>query len=856
MTKNVRRLYEGFVPEQYQLFLDPNMATKKVQGTVTIIGLKKGRPSQRLSFHQHGLKIISATITKHDKKGDTHIEVSRINLQNKLDEVRLHTESQLHAGKYTVTLDFTAAIQDGMHGIYHADYQQDGTNKTVISTQLESHHAREAFPCIDEPEAKATFSLSLTVPDGNTALSNMPEKSSTQEDGKRVVTFDATPKMSTYLLAFVIGDLQSRETTTKDGVMVRTWSTKVHSPESLDFALGIGKRCIEFFNDYFGTPFPLPKSDNAAIPNFSAGAMENWGLITFREVALLAEPGQTGQSSQETIALVMCHELSHMWFGDLVTMKWWNDLWLNESFANMMEYVAVNALYPDWHIFNQFIAQEGLASFRRDAIPGVQAIKIEVHHPDEISTLFDPSIVYAKGGRLLNMLRTFIGEDNFRTGLQTYFKKHAYGNTTGDDLWAALGAATGSDVADFMTPWLTQPNFPVVTVDQEGTIVAITQEHFLLDPSKVDATRRWPIPLFATSNTIPKLLDKERIEITLPSADFVRINQGATGHYIVQYQNPTHAAAVAKQAASKTLSEGERLMLLSDSSLLAKSGRAGFAATLELLNHYANEDSEPVWDIMALIIADARRFIDADPALEEAIRLLVRRLLEQQYQRLGWKEQPSESSQDTKLRATILGLGVYSEHPKIVEEAIALFEAYKTEPSAVSAELRGIAFSAAVKFKNPGAFDWLLALEEQTTSPDLKHDILAALTITRDQDEAARLLARVTDDTKVRLQDVDYWIIYLVRNRYQQEQAWRWLRDNWGWIEKVFAGDKSYDIFPRVVASSFNTRARLDEYKAFFGPMESITFLARNIAMGVQEIEDRVAWIERDLPAVQKYFAA
>jgi aminopeptidase N len=853
MSKAVTRLFNSFQPNNYDLKLDLDITGNKAAGQVVITGKKTGRPSQRLTFHGKGLKIAAATITKHDKQGDTLIAVERINLQKSFDEIRLHTKDILYAGSYTIIIDFIAPIQESMHGMYRSDYKLDSETKTVISTQFESHHAREAFPCIDEPEAKATFDLTLTTPANLTVLSNMPAVKQEVRDDMLVSVFDTTPRMSTYLLAWAIGELQHKSATTKDGVEVNVWSTLEHRPEALDFALDTGKRCIEFFNDYYGTPYPLPKCDMISIPSFSSGAMENWGLVTYREACLLADPATSSQSAREVVALVVCHELSHQWFGNLVTMKWWDDLWLNESFANVMEYVAVDALFPEWQVFNTFVSQEGLSAFRRDSIAGVQSIKTEVRHPDEISTLFDPSIVYAKGGRLLNMLRTYIGEDDFRAGLKQYFEKHQYGNTTGDDLWAALSETSGKDVAGFMNPWLQQSGFPLVTVDQQGKQLALRQSHFLIDPAKADTDRRWPVPLLASNTEVPALLNKSEATATLQTDTFVQVNQGAVGHYVVRYGNPDHMAWMAGRAADKSLGDVERLMLLSDSSMLARSGADSLITTLQLLDNYADEASEPVWDIISLTIGDARRFVDSDEDLEEPIKALIRNLIEPQYQRLGWEQQPDEPSQDTKLRAGIIGLGAFAEHPEIKARVLEMFEAYKADADSVNSELRGIVFTSAVRYKAEGAFDYLLELEEKTSNPNLKQELLGSLSSTRSTEDGARLLARIKDPKKVRLHDVDHWLVLLMRSRYNQEQAWQWLRDNWDWIAKTFEGDKSYDTFPRYAASSFNTRQRLDEYREFFGPMADIPVLSRNIAMGIEELESRVTWVERDLAPLQDY---
>ncbi len=850
----MKRLFEGFEPKNYRIQINPDRDTMRLSGTVIIEGQKTGRPSQRLTFHQKDLQITGAEIVRHDKKSPATLQPSRISHHQNFNEVRLHTDETLYPGRYTITMHFTGKITDGMHGIYPCYYDIDGKKQALIATQFESHHAREAFPCIDEPAAKATFDLIVISPKGEAILGNTPIKNQVEKEGRLVTTFETTPCMSTYLLAFAYGDLQSKTTKTTDGVDVSVWTTKAHSLDSLDFSLDVAKRCIEFFNDYFGVPYPLPKADHIALPDFSSGAMENWGLITYREVCLVAEPETTSQSSRELIATVICHETSHQWFGNLVTMLWWDDLWLNESFANVMEYVATDALFPDWEIWNSFITVEGLSALRRDSIAGVQAVKTEVHHPDEISSLFDPSIVYAKGGRLLRMLMQYIGEDDFRRGLTDYFKKHAYGNTTGDDLWNAIGAASGKDVAAFMNPWLLRSGFPVIKVDQKDSSLEISQQHFLLDPAKADNERIWSVPLLSDRTDIPSLLDSKQNSVTLQQSDYIRINQGASGHYIVHYIQDAHAEAIAALIEQKELGSAERLMLLSDSSMLARSGALSFAKTLALLERFADEDREPVWDIMALILADCRRFIDARPEVEPAIKALIRELIGKQFTRLGWSEKPGEEVQDTKLRASITSLGVYAEDSAIVQEALDLFESYKKDPSFVPAELRSIVMSAAVRRDVQDGFQYLIDLEEQTSNVDLKYDIIGALTTTKDPKKIQTLLSRLKDSDKVRPQDLMRWIAYLLRSRYSREKSWNWLRANWNWIKVTFAGDKSYDYFPRYAANAFNTPELLKEYREFFEPMQDDLALARNISMGIEEIQNRISWLERDIDAVEQYF--
>ncbi|HEX8182356.1 MAG TPA: M1 family metallopeptidase [Candidatus Saccharimonadales bacterium] len=871
MSASVTRLFTQFQPEHYDLALELDRANMSFRGQITITGRKTGRPSKRLTFHAKDLKITSASVSVTDKKGLRDVAIERINLQKSFHEVRLHASEMLYPGKYTVQLDFEAPITPGMTGLYPCYYKLENQEFALLATQFESHHAREVFPCIDEPEAKATFDLTLVTEPGVTALGNTPVKSQVTTDpaaqtaseaennteAKMTTTFETTPRMSSYLLAFVVGDMQSKSAKTTSGVEVSVWSTRAQPIDSLDFGLDAAVRSIEFFEDYFGVAYPLPKAEHVALPDFSSGAMENWGLITYRERVLLAYPGESSQSIKETIALVVAHETSHQWFGNLVTMKWWNDLWLNESFANMMEYQAVDAMFPEWHVWDTFVAAEGLSALRRDATPGVQAVRVEVNHPDEISTLFDPSIVYAKGGRLLYMLKSYIGDDNFRKGLSQYFTKFAYKNTEGSDLWKELSDVSGVDVAAFMNPWLERPGFPVVTVSQNGKTASIGQRHFSDNPDKADKARIWPVPLFAGDGTTLQLLDSPSIEVELTSDDPLHIDKDARGHYIVNYSQFAHRGALASRVAAGTLSNAERLMLLNDNSMLSRAGYRPFGDVLSLLAAYGNESNESVWDIMSLIVGESRRFVDGSghaEELEKQIKSFIRGLIAEQFDRLGWDEQSGESAADQKLRALIIGLGSYADEPAIIEQAKQRFTAYQSDPSSLSSEIRAIVFGVPIKLGDDTAFEFLLQLHDSTSNSDLKADISGALTATRSADKAKLLLERIKDPKIIKPQDADRWLVYLMRNRYVRDVGWNFMVDEWSWIEETYKNDKSYDYMPRYAAAACNSHEWAAKYKDFFEPKLDQVVLKRNILIGIEEINNRVNWLERDLASVEAFF--
>lgn len=831
----VSRLIESFRPDNYTLSLNLERSDRTFRGIVTIKGLSI-EGSEAITLHSKDLTIESVTVDGHEatwQHGDN-------------DELAIPRRSTAEA-THIVVVAFSGVITDAMHGLYPCYYDHNGTKTELLATQFESHHAREVFPCIDEPEAKATFDLTLTTEANITVLGNMPVAHQVTEDGHLVTSFERTPRMSTYLLAWVTGDLHRKTATTKDGVEVNVWATPAQAPESLDFALDIAVRSIEFYNDYFGVAYPLPKSDHVALPDFSSGAMENWGLITYREVALLADPATTSVSSKHYIATVIAHELAHQWFGNLVTMRWWNNLWLNESFATLMEYIAIDALQPDWNIWLDFATYESIVALRRDAIDGVQPVQVDVHHPDEISTLFDGAIVYAKGARLLRMLQFYIGHDAFQAGLRGYFTHHAYMNTEADDLWRALGTASGKDITSFMNTWISTSGYPVVSVEQKDTTVRLSQSQFFVGPHE-PSQKLWPIPLGSTCDEMPAMLETAEVSIERHHTTPLRFNDQAAAHFITDY-SPELLERLVSEVKAGNLDTTSRLQLLFEQTLLARAEGGNSAQLIPLLDSYRGETTEAVWDIISLTIGELRKFVEGTD--EEAIlRRLAGELARDLYTKLGWEPVVGESEEDTKLRATIIGTMLYSEDQDVIAEAAKRYTS--SSLTKLNPELRGLIISAVVRHEHSDELiDTLLEAHKTTTSSELQRDIVGGLTSSRQPAVLTRLLELIKDEKVVRHQDVTRWYVNILQNRYGRSLAWQWIRDNWQWIETTFAGDKSYDDYPRYSASSLLTRQQLEEYVAFFTPLESIPALSRVISMGKSELEGRVALIERDAENVR-----
>ena len=825
MTK-VPRLLDTFTPNHYNLTLDLTRAEEKeFSGTVIISG---DSTSESISLHSKGLTIQSATID--NQPADVSF--------GEFDELRL-SQPNLKNGNHTIHINFSGNITDAMHGLYPCYFTHDGVKKQLFATQFESHHAREVFPCVDEPAAKAEYDLTLITRPGITVLGNMPVKSEEENGDSLTTTFEKTPRMSSYLLAFVIGELHKKTARTKSGVEVNVWATPAQNENTLDFALDIAARSIDFYDEYFGVKYPLPKSDHVALPDFSSGAMENWGLITYRESCLLADPELTPESSRRFIATVIAHELSHQWFGNLVTMQWWNDLWLNESFANMMEYVAIDTLHPEWRMWEDFATNEATAALRRDSLDGVQSVQADVNHPDEISTLFDPAIVYAKGGRLLVMVRKLIGEEAFRTGLKSYFEKFAYKNTVGNDLWQELESASGQPIVNLMNAWISQPGLPVVSVSNSHDAAILSQERFFIGEHQ-PSDALWPIPLFANQPLDVKILDQKETTVSIEKP--LQLNCGLSAHFVTKYDESTREYLLKNITELPTL---DKICILQDATILARAGFENSASLLPLALSLKTETNEKVFGMAAGALTELRKFVDDNDAARDSLKKISGEFARATFEELGWDEKAGESDDNRERRTTALSLMIYSEDEEVLNEAKTRFGNNKLED--LPTEIRALIISANVRhFETPEMIENLFAAYKDTPSNDLQNDIAIGLTSTKNPETAEKILANIKDSNIIRPQDASRWFVYLIRTRESRQIAWNWLKENWAWVEDTFGEDKSYDDFIRYAATALLTPNELDDFRQFFEPMENIPALTRTIKLGITEISARVELIERD----------
>lgn len=835
------RFYQSFQPEHYQVFLDINRAQKQFSGRTTITGTAK---EALVLIHQNGLVI--ETVTAAGKSVPFTVD-------NDANALKVEVGQ---SGEVTLVIAYTAALTDSMMGIYPSYYQVDGVQKELIGTQFETNFARQAFPCIDEPEAKATFDLAVKFDEheGEMILSNMPEKEVI--DG--VHHFETTVRMSTYLVAFAFGELQGVQTKTESGVQVGVFATEAHQANELDFALDIAKRSIEFFEDFYQTPYPLPHSWQLALPDFSAGAMENWGLVTYREAYLLLDPDNTALDTKHRVATVIAHELAHQWFGDLVTMQWWDDLWLNESFANMMEYVAIDALQPDWHIWESFQTSEAAAALQRDATDGVQSVHVQVNNPAEIDALFDGAIVYAKGARMLVMVRALIGDDALRAGLKAYFAAHQFGNATGADLWAALGKAANLDVGAIMHSWLEQPGYPVVTAKVVDGQLTLNQQQFFIGEGQ-EVGRQWQIPLKSNYAAAPLLMtDRELVlgdyaQLRADNGQPFRLNVGNESHFIVHYDQTLLDDILNSSADMAPIGQ---LQLLQDLRLLAEGRQISYADVVPVLAPFAKSDSNVVADALYTVAGNLKKFVTPGEESEQHLRRFFDQLSKAQVARLGWLVQPTDSNDDQLMRPTVLSAALYAKNQAAIDVAHTLFQANQEKLVTLPAAIRVLVLMNEVQnFGNAALYDQLLAAYRQTSDASYKNDLTAALTRTTDPELIATLIGKFEDASTIKPQDLRAWFRGLLANDKSQQATWDWIRNDWQWLEETVGGDMEFTTYITSIAAIFKTPERLAEFKAFFEPKLNTPGLTREITMDIKVIESRVALIEDQKAAVNETIA-
>ena len=846
----MERLIKYFIPEAYKVELRVNKTTEEIQGHVVISG-EQVAPS--LKLHARDLRISQVLIN--NQKVPFELDENNQLLFLKSSESQngvKNSKNIVNSQKITIDIRYAFKLSHSMIGMYLSTYQYQGRKERIISTQFESHYARMMLPCIDEPEAKAIFDLKIIDTDiEDTILSNMPiesekiltynsvnldldpKKDTSALDlntkvSRKVVTFKTTPKMSTYLLAICIGKLHKVTGKNKHDIAVSTYAPLNHPLESLEFSNQIAMEALDFYDQLFDFPYPLPKLDQIAIPDFDAGAMENWGLVTYRESCLLADRN-TPKTTKEYIATVVTHELSHQWFGNLVTMKWWDNLWLNESFANMMQFYSVDHLRPDWRIWQDYFTEDCFYALRRDSLKNVQAVQQTVSDPAEIDSLFDGAIVYAKGSHLLFMLMRLLGESKFFKGLKDYFQKYQYQNTSGDDLWFCLQKYADFDIKKLMDAWILQPGFPMLTKkDQSNTLKQtknslidakpqeFLQQRFLSDGS-TDQTS-WPLP---------------------------KVSDDMSGHYILYLSNEEFQQKISQ---FNQLSFEQKIRLLVDRELLMRTPLVKTSSLLDLLPKFSSETIESVWQITASIVCAIKVFCPPDSPQYSKFQHYVLSIVTQNLNRLGFERQKGESVDDLKLRPLILNFAIYAEDQEVLRR---LSENYdqnigpNMKFETVSPELLDSIVSAKFRYRKELLFDDLLARYQVETNPNYKSMLLDTITDARQEQNIIKLITLLEDQKTVRLQDHLTLFAQLLSNFWIKERVFDWFYSHWNYIKQVTSG-KSIDDYIRVIGTRIYRRQEADRFFDFFKAEQDDPAIARALKIAENNINTTLSWLESD----------
>jgi puromycin-sensitive aminopeptidase len=785
-------------PRAYRLVLTPDLFAATFAGDVEI-DVTIEEPIREIVLNAAELEISFAELNMADPDGGYALTPERIDIDVHEEQVRLAFAEELPPGAATLHLVFEGVLNDMLHGFYRSTFTDDsGQERIIATTQMESTDARRAFPCWDEPSFKATFETTLIVDDALGAWSNGPVVEEVPAPGgRRRVRFAPTMVMSTYLVAFVVGPLEATDPVQVNGVPLRI----VHPPGKgrlTGFALEIGRHALAFFTDYFGIPYPADKLDLVAIPDFAFGAMENLGCVTFRESLLLIDPDQASRVELERVADVVAHEIAHMWFGDLVTMRWWNGIWLNEAFATFMEILAVDSFRPEWQRWVSFGVEREMA-MAVDGLFATRPVEFPVGRPEDAEGMFDV-LTYQKGGSVLRMLEQFIGADTFRRGVSDYLTTHAYGNTETADLWDALERSSGRDVRGIMSTWIDQGGYPLVRVDAEGSLAQAPFSYRGRPGGAIGS--HWQVPVLlrslgtGTDGTSGPAPDLEPVLLDGPTSGAAGsgtglrlVNAGGSGYYRVAYPS-----AVLGELSStlKELAPLERYNLVSDTWAAVLSGDGELGDFLRLAESLvtAGEDDPSVWSVVAGAVWLSDRVVPiADrPVLTQAVRHLFTPLIE----RLTFDPRPDDRERTPALRASVIRtLGVVGDDPAVRAEAAARFarsDVTPLDPDIASAILDVVADGGGTE-----EYEMFLARHRKPANPQEENRYLFALASFSNSELAARTFELALSE--VRTQNGPYLIQLLLANRVTGVETWPRLRDGWDTITTRFPSN----IVPRML---------------------------------------------------------
>jgi puromycin-sensitive aminopeptidase len=858
MTTNKKsvRLPLHIIPQKYNLTLKPDLEAFVFTG-VEIIKLIINKNSKTITLHSKDIDIEKVEIENNKNKQFQF--ASKISYDTKRETATFIFKNEIKKGEVNLKIIFSGIINESLRGFYKSKYEIGGITKHIATTQFEATDARRAFPCFDEPAHKAVFEVSLIVPGTHTAISNtLPISIKEHEAGYKIVKFAPTPLMSTYLLAFIIGEFEYIEGFTKSikknhgGTRVRVFTTKGKSHQA-KFALEVAIKSIEFYNEYFDIPYPLPTLDLIAIPDFESAAMENWGAVTFRETAILVDEKNTSLSNKQWVAIVIAHELAHQWFGNLVTMEWWTDLWLNEGFASYMENLCTDAMFPEWHVWDQYLSDRYALALHLDSLSNSHPIEVEVHHPDEIGEIFD-MVSYAKGSAVIRMLAEYLGHDKFRDGLRYYLNKHSYKNTKTIDLWNAFEKVSKKPIKKIMKNWTSLTGYPLLTVDSKnkktGITYEITQERFF--SSRVQAKNNkikniWQIPISYESNNEEQKMLLIKNKAPLIGSYIGKINKEERTFTRVRYDKDT-LIKIGNEIKNGKLNVVDRLGIIRDLFALAEGGYISTIDVLEFSLLYKDETEYIVWQEIAGGINKIYNLIQNE-SFKEKYKLYALSLFQPLSVRLGWNHIKGENHSDIFLRNLALSHAASYGDKIIINEAIKLFKNKDKFP--IRADIRGFVYNIVAshgKIKEWNLFEKLYKKEEFHEEKDR---LARALSSFKDKDLIIKTL-NFALSKNVRNQDAPFIIVQVWQKSKNRDLTWKFVKNNWENILKHWGLGGHF--LSRIIGPLGNhtTLKDLKDAKKFFSK-NTAPGAERTLEQAYEKIASNTAWIKDDKKSIRNW---
>ncbi|HEX4820489.1 MAG TPA: M1 family aminopeptidase [Acidimicrobiales bacterium] len=776
------RLPRSVIPSRYVLSLEPDIEAATFTGEESV-SVEVVEPVSEVVLNALGLEIDEAWLERAEG-GDRR--AATVSFDEATERAHLQLDAVANPGAWILRARFRGVLNDRLVGFYRSTFtDESGADQTIATTQFEATHAREAFPCWDEPELKAVFSVTLTVPAELTALSNAGVISEELlGDGRRRVVFADTMKMSTYLVAFVVGPLELTPPVDVNNTPLRV--AHVAGKDRLtSFPLESGTFALRYFTDYYAIVYPGDKVDLVAVPDFAFGAMENLGCITFREVLLLVDPARASLPELQNVAVVIHHEVAHMWFGDLVTMKWWNGIWLNEAFATFMETKCTDAFRPEWNVWVNF-GLSRTAAFDIDALASTRPIEFEVVSPRDAEGMFDV-LTYEKGASVLRMLEQYLGEDEFRDGIRHYLAIHQFGNTETTDLWDAIESSTGEPVRQIMDSWIFQGGYPVVEAELVGPrTLRLRQERFRFDGVVDDTLWRVPVRFTVAKDGGERtgqrvLLTEREQDVELPAdADWVHLDSGGSGFYRSRYVGALRSAVAGHVG---DLSPIERYNLVDHEFAFTVAGRRTAAEFSEFARSFGDDTELAVWQRLAGAFNALDRIVDDDarPRFEATVRGLAAPALH----RMGWTPSADEPSVDGQRRATLFELlGTIGADDEVRARARTLHDAYLKDAELVAPELVAAAITV---IADSGGADEFHAFVDRWRAPiDPQEQMRYLYALGRFHDDACFQEMLDLSTSEVRTQNAPFLLARALGNRTHGPEAWKYIRQNWSTIVEKF----------------------------------------------------------------------